>query len=266
VSKNEGLRDLLEQREKGSFLAGVVLQASRGNRRGDNFTVRWSDAERAEVESLRQAVPGPRALGPWLVWAARRGIAVSRGQCRSSGSAAARQSPAGAAVPTPALVLDLCGGTGAWSEPYRKAGYDVRLVTLPALDVRTYRAPSGVRGVLAAPPCSEFSGLKRGVRDFAKGLECVVACLRIVAECNPEWWALENPGSGLLRRWLGPPRDTWQPCDFGDPWTKLTAIWGRFALPDRNYVAPLGGMPGETSEERAVTPRGFADAFFRANP
>lgn len=29
------------------------------------------------------------------------------------------------------IILDLCGGTGAWSRPYKEAGYDVRLITLP---------------------------------------------------------------------------------------------------------------------------------------
>ena len=33
------------------------------------------------------------------------------------------------------IILDLCGGTGAWSEPYREAGYDVRVITLPDFDV-----------------------------------------------------------------------------------------------------------------------------------
>ena len=26
------------------------------------------------------------------------------------------------------VILDLCGGTGSWSRPYRDAGYDVRIV------------------------------------------------------------------------------------------------------------------------------------------
>lgn len=38
----------------------------------------------------------------------------------------------------PKIILDLCGGTGSWSRPYREAGYDVRLVTSPSGDVRTY--------------------------------------------------------------------------------------------------------------------------------
>ena len=33
------------------------------------------------------------------------------------------------------IILDLCGGTGSWSAPYKQAGYDVRLVTLPDNDV-----------------------------------------------------------------------------------------------------------------------------------
>lgn len=26
------------------------------------------------------------------------------------------------------IILDLCGGTGAWSKPYSDAGYDVRVL------------------------------------------------------------------------------------------------------------------------------------------
>ena len=55
------------------------------------------------------------------------------------------------------IILDLCGGTGAWSRPYKVAGYDVRLVTLPDNDVRLYIPPENVYGVLAAPPCTEFA-------------------------------------------------------------------------------------------------------------
>lgn len=33
------------------------------------------------------------------------------------------------------IVLDLCGGTGAWSRPYMQNSYDVRIITLPDYDV-----------------------------------------------------------------------------------------------------------------------------------
>ena len=56
------------------------------------------------------------------------------------------------------LILDLCGGTGSWSKPYKDAGYDVRVVTLPEHDVRLYQPPQGVYGILAAPPCTHLAG------------------------------------------------------------------------------------------------------------
>ena len=55
------------------------------------------------------------------------------------------------------IILDLCGGTGSWSKPYKDNGYDVRLITLPEIDVRKYHLPNKVYGVLAAPPCTHFS-------------------------------------------------------------------------------------------------------------
>ena len=33
------------------------------------------------------------------------------------------------------IVLDLCGGSGSWARPFKEAGYDVRLLTLPMYDV-----------------------------------------------------------------------------------------------------------------------------------
>jgi len=33
------------------------------------------------------------------------------------------------------IILDLCGGTGSWSKPYKDAGYDVRVITLPEYNV-----------------------------------------------------------------------------------------------------------------------------------
>jgi hypothetical protein len=204
--------------------------------------------------ALPELAPGP-------------GSAPPAGYCRArSGTAAAGTGSAPAAAVPRRRILDLCGGSGAWSAPYRAAGYDVEVVTLPAGDVRAYVPSGDVWGVLAAPPCNEFSILKRAKRDFSRGLETVCACLRIIALARPRWWALENPGSGLLRRWLGPPRETFQPCDYGDAWTKLTALWGNFALPRKSPVPPLSGMPGSTAAERAITPPGFARAFFEANP
>jgi len=53
-------------------------------------------------------------------------------------------------------ILDLCGGTGAWSKPYADAGYEVHVITLPQ-DVRLYKPTKQCTMVyVAAPPCTHF--------------------------------------------------------------------------------------------------------------
>jgi hypothetical protein len=72
------------------------------------------------------------------------------------------------------IILDLCGGTGSWSKPYRDAGYDVRLITLPDNDVMTYKLPDEpIYGILAAPPCTMFSDARTNAktpRDLRGGM------------------------------------------------------------------------------------------------
>jgi len=80
------------------------------------------------------------------------------------------------------IILDLCGGTGAWSKPYRDNGYDVRLITLPKYDILTYNPPENVYGILAAPPCTQFSFAKStgNPRDLESGMKVVNACMQII--------------------------------------------------------------------------------------
>ena len=182
------------------------------------------------------------------------------------------------------IILDLCGGTGAWSKPYAEAGYDVRIVTTPYHDVRSYHPPYPVHGVLAAPPCTVFSTVnqrKRTDREMLDGLIIVANCLRIIAQCEPKWWALENV-IGRLSSFMGKPVMIFQPWQYGDPWTKRTGLWGKFnplvkrPVPPK-YAAVSSGriLTGERRQERrtkrsaltrAITPPGFASAFFNANP
>jgi len=134
------------------------------------------------------------------------------------------------------IILDLCGGTGSWSKPYKDAGYDVRTVTLPDDDVCLYVPPNDVWGILAAPPCTEFSPAKhfhgkgKYNHDFRAGLELVSACMRIILTAKPKWWALENP-KGYLRRWIGEPRFMFEPFWYGDKYQKRTCLWGDFTAP-----------------------------------
>lgn len=200
---------------------------------------------------------------------------------------------------TEKVILDLCGGTGAWSKPYKDNGYDVRVITLPE-DIRLYCPSKKVYGVLAAPPCTMFSlaGNKYRFKEkqegiyipkILKALTLVDACFRIIALSSPKFWALENP-VGTLSNYLGKPDFIFNPCDFGDSYTKKTALWGNFTPPlplilgENRAVEPefvycgkenkrmskqhydAFRLPKEKrAEVRSITPLGFAQAFYEAN-
>ena len=198
---------------------------------------------------------------------------------------------------TKKIILDLCGGTGSWSKPYKKAGYDVRLITLPEHDVLTYKPPENVYGILAAPPCTEFSLAKNGhhrTRDFSMGMKVVQRIMEIIWEArisgSLKFWALENP-VGYLRQFLGRPSYTFEQWQFGEMIVKRTDIWGYFNNPTPLVRKKPDGMvtrnpSGRTNSRdfsipkyppeykhlkldraalRAITPPGFARAFFKAN-
>ncbi len=232
------------------------------------------------------------------------------------------------------IILDLCGGTGAWSKPYKDAGYDVRLITLPDYDVNTFsflgealcfESPKGLKkliidtgevyGVLAAPPCTMFSFARTNAkkpRNLEEGMQCVKSCLNIIwgvqeriqptsyKTTSLKFWALENPYFGLLKNFIGKPAFVFDPCDFGDSYQKKTALWGNFNEPEKirtfgkckpdlclcscadclkqkhhfykkfDYLKSKDIHPeafGKLTrqERRAITPAGFANAFFKSN-
>ena len=159
------------------------------------------------------------------------------------------------------IILDLCGGTGSWSLPYKKAGYDVRVWTIPHYDVLKWKEFETMRdvvmsreayGILAAPPCTMFSFARTNAkkpRDLHEGMECVRACLDIIwssmETIGPtknkkpftlKFWALENPYFGLLKNFLGKPVFTFDPWEFGDGYQKRTALWGNFNEPKKNPI------------------------------
>ena len=214
------------------------------------------------------------------------------------------------------IILDLCGGTGAWSRPYTEAGYTVHNITLPDFDIlNTYPFngmatdsleghngsgckfrhlhfsgkyktlnidASKIHSILAAPPCIEFSLAKSTKpRDFDKGMQVVRKCLEIIWHCrargNLKWWGLENP-RGFLRQFLGRPAFEFEQWQFGHKGIKPTDIWGYFENPKRlikikpknlSKYYPCGSRNGlgwsKSAEERAITPEGFAKAFFKTN-
>lgn len=182
-------------------------------------------------------------------------------------------------------ILSLCDYSGVWSQPYRDAGYEVIQVDLDhGQDVRLLEYPGEIHGILAAPPCTHLAGsgarwwADKGEQALLDALAIADACLRFVALCSPKWWVLENP-VGRLSRYYGKPTFTFNPCDYGDPYTKRTCLWGRFTPPMPLFVGrdmavePTEGSkmhllpPSENRARlRSETPGGFAEAFFRCNP
>jgi site-specific DNA-cytosine methylase len=189
--------------------------------------------------------------------------------------------------PAEKTILSLCDYTGNWCKPYRDAGYNVIQIDMKhGQDVRLLRSQGLVYGILAAPPCTVFcvagNRWTRTPEEMREALSVVDACLRLVATCRPVFWALENP-TGKLKHYLGEPDFRFDPCDYGDPYTKKTCLWGTFNAPrPSQQIKPIEKPSGHHSIDaylkqqgyklgiqraqlRSMTPMGFAYAFFAAN-
>lgn len=199
------------------------------------------------------------------------------------------------------IILDLCGGTGSWSKPYKDNGYDVRIIdpqewldNVSGQDVRLFQVTDEpIHGILAAPPCTHFAGSGsrwwegKGDKVLIDALSIVDACLRIIWFHKPNFWALENP-VGRLKDYIGSPKCTFQPYEYGDPYSKRTCLWGDFNMPpptdivepemvefiskkgekkrmSKNYYDAFKLSKNERSLARSITSKGFAKAFYECN-
>lgn len=192
-------------------------------------------------------------------------------------------------------ILSLYDFSGNWSAPYKEAGYDVIQLDIKlGTDIRLfqYLPDKNVHGILAAPPCTNFAVAgavhwkNKSDEQVAQSLALVDVVYRMVAIYNPMWYVIENP-KGRLKNWIGKPIFKFQPYEYGDPYQKLTYLWGVFNTNlEKNVVEPeyklvYGGgqvsqsklpyadakMKGEERRAfRSNTPPNFAKAFFKANP
>jgi len=203
------------------------------------------------------------------------------------------------------IILHLCADLGSDSLFYQrdKDNYEVIMVG-EKIGVENFIPPKNVHGIIANPVCTDLSTAKgfHKVNDMEKGMFLVNHCLRIIEQCNPKWWVLENPARGRLREVLGDPVAAYQPWQFGSPWTKDTALWGRFTMPayrytkwedvpknDKLYVRPGRPKPAlaflhksavnyieefqwakehikTDADIRSMCSQGFAEDFYRSNP
>ena len=201
----------------------------------------------------------------------------------------------------PKTILSLFDFSGNWSRPYAEAGHNVVQIDVKlGIDVMELSATwlmenvmdsyGTVDAILAAPPCTDFSvsgaqywPAKDKDGRTEKSVELVRQVLRCVDFCKPDWWVLENPVGRIdkLVPELGRP---WffDPCDFGDAYTKRTGLWGKFLPPlplfagdhsvkpvracsQGSWLQTLGGKSERTKTLRSATPKGFAYAFYCAN-
>ena len=181
------------------------------------------------------------------------------------------------------IILHLCASEfGSDTRDYREAGYDVRLIT-EKVDVRTYKPPPNVYGIIANPPCTMFSKARtyaKKPRDMKEGMELVEACLKIIWECNsritrnanPEmplkFWMLENP-NGYLKWFLGKPAFMYRHKEYGGTLAKTTALWGMFNAPMKPFWSSQQKEKWERgwgkSDIRSIAPPEFTKAFFEVN-
>lgn len=174
--------------------------------------------------------------------------------------------------------------------------YDI-LLTRFSKEFITFRSESNnhlviriseIHGIFAAPPCTMFSRARttaKTPRDFEGAMELVHTCLGVVWHARVygslEWWALENP-MGLLRQFLGNPAHSFRGWEYGDRHVKFTDLWGYFKMPTplskskqpifnrARWASPkkpkeYAHLKLSRADIRAITPSGFAQAFFKAN-
>lgn len=144
------------------------------------------------------------------------------------------------------VILHLCADIGSDSYPYAcdddyqviliGERYGVQNVTRQSL-LRDYGTAT-IHGIIANPVCTDLSRARRSgkAKDIEKGLFLVRECERVIKELQPQWWVIENPASGVLRDYLGKPMLTYQPYEYGSGWTKKTALWGNFRLPEKTHT------------------------------
>ncbi len=117
-------------------------------------------------------------------------------------------------------VVDLCCGTGGWTDAFLRrglsvVGFDIRRdfryhgeLVLQDVWSLTGQQFLGVRLIVASPPCQEFSharapALKHNCRP---DLSIVESCFRLAREAQVPL-VLENVHGA--QRWLGPARHHW---------------------------------------------------------
>jgi hypothetical protein len=206
-------------------------------------------------------------------------------------------------------VLSLCDRTGNMVRPWLDAGYSALTIDIQqqinphpnrehwtcgveGVDLAEHMKYRKYVAVFAFPPCTHLA--VSGARWFKdKGLDVLIEALEIVNACRKFCeasgapWMLENPVgtlSTITESYWQAPSHSFNPNDYGDPYTKKTLLWtgGGFIMPPivkpgdllsaPTWVEPTEGskmhlLPpsADRADLRSETPMGFARAVFEAN-
>jgi len=203
-------------------------------------------------------------------------------------------------------VISMCDKSGVMVKPWAEAGFKCFCVdtqhsirrdrvdgniTYVWGDVRSWAPPERPGIFFAFTPCTDLA--VSGARDFKKkswpllrdGMDLFHAAY-MAARWGGFPYMLEN-SVGRISGIFGEAEHIFDPCDYGDPYTKSTCLWtgGGFVMPSKNHADLLFdsgastrvvepgegsrmhkiGPSAERSNIRSQTPRGFAQAVFEAN-
>ena len=194
-------------------------------------------------------------------------------------------------------VVSLFDYSGVWCRPWFEAGYNVLQIDIQhgadVLDIANDPPTwfdenvsgvdwNGIHMVLAACPCTEFASSgavhwKDKPPELLEDAQLLANATMLLTEwLDPHYYAIENPAGTIQKDTLVPdPRMSFHPNHFGNPYTKLTQLYGKFnpnlplapvyPVKGSEMHSQYGGSSLETKNKRSETPDGFAAAFFMAN-
>ena len=135
-------------------------------------------------------------------------------------------------------LLELFSGTNSVGKEFPGEVVSLDIVGRPTHNTDilkfdyTIYPPGHFDMIWVSPPCTQYSTARvraNTPRDFIGADKLVHQAIQIIQYFKPEFWFIENPWSGLLRRrsvvsTLPTPKKV-SYCMYGMPYQKHTAIW-----------------------------------------